>query len=374
MIWLMLERINMNIVYVTHLTKNKWAGPNTSVPKQIEAQSKLDNVFWYNLNNLIKGQKAGNIKCHCIDEYPSLSINKLPAPFNRPDLVIFEGIYYWQFLKVAKSCRKNGIPYLIIPRCSLTNQAQKLRKFKKLIGNLLFFNRFIKKATAIQYLTQKEYLNSGNKWNNKYIIIPNGINKKDKVKEKFNTDIIKGIFIGRLHIYHKGLDLLVKACGKLRTELEKNNCKIFIYGPDREKSKSKLERLIKTYRLENILFIKEAIFDKEKEEKLLDSDFFILTSRFEGHPMGLIEALSYGLPCLVTSGTNMADEIEKADAGWTADVSVEGIVRALKLLLEEKNFTQKGANALKLSKEYNWDNLAKISHKKYLKIIQETRS
>ena len=52
--------------------------------------------------------------------------------------------------------------------------------------------------------------------------------------------------------------------------------------------------------------------------------------------MGLIEALSYGLPCLVTSGTNMADEIEKADAGWTADVSVEGIVRALKLLLEEK--------------------------------------
>src|SRR5690606_3541083 len=227
------------------------------------------------------------------------------------------------------------------------------RKFKKLIGNLLFFNRFIKKATAIQYLTQKEYLNSGNKWNNKYIIIPNGINKKDKVKEKFNTDIIKVIFIGRLHIYHKGLDLLVKACGKLRTELEKNNCKIFIYGPDREKSKSKLERLIKTYRLENILFIKEAIFDKEKEEKLLDSDFFILTSRFEGHPMGLIEALSYGLPCLVTSGTNMADEIEKADAGWTADVSVEGIVRALKLLLEEKNFTQKGANALKLSKEYN---------------------
>jgi len=47
--------------------------------------------------------------------------------------------------------------------------------------------------------------------------------------------------------------------------------------------------------LQNVVYINDGIFDDEKEKKQLESDFFILTSRFEGHPMGLIEALSYGL-------------------------------------------------------------------------------
>ena len=365
-----IEGINMNIVYVTHLTKKKWSGPNTSVPKQIEAQSKIDNVFWYDVTNLVKGQKAGNIVCHCIDEIPSLNIENLPNPFNKPDLVVFEGLYFWQFLKVAKSCRKNRIPYIIIPRCSLTTQAQRSKRLKKMLGNFLFFTRFVKKAAAIQYLTPKEYLDSGSRWNKKSIIIPNGIDGKNITKEFYNADKIKGIFIGRLDIYHKGLDLLITACGKIKEELVKNNCKLYIHGPDINGSKLKLKKLIKAHHLEDVLFIKEAVFDKDKEEKLLESDFFIQTSRFEGHPMGLIEALSYGLPCLVTYGTNMADEIKKANAGWTADVCIEGIVGALKLLLKERDFSQKGINALKLSRKYNWDNLAEVSHEKYLEVIR----
>ena len=59
--------------------------------------------------------------------------------------------------------------------------------------------------------------------------------------------------------------------------------------------------------------------------------------------MGLLEALSYGLPCLVTTGTNMAEEIKEADAGWTSDISVDGISEALKSLLREKgNHSEKG--------------------------------
>src|SRR5690606_35698220 len=119
---------------------------------------------------------------------------------------------------------------------------------KKMVGNFLFFSRFIKKAAAIQYLTQKEYLDSGDKWNDKHIIIPNGIDEKKRLKGKFNTNIIKGIFIGRLDIYHKGLDLLIEACGKMKVELESNNCKIYIHGPEIGRSKSKLENLIEADR------------------------------------------------------------------------------------------------------------------------------
>ena len=37
----------MNVLYISKLTGNLFAGPNNSVPAQIKAQSKIDNVFWY---------------------------------------------------------------------------------------------------------------------------------------------------------------------------------------------------------------------------------------------------------------------------------------------------------------------------------------
>lgn len=61
--------------------------------------------------------------------------------------------------------------------------------------------------------------------------------------------------------------------------------------------------------MDNLIITHGGVYDSDKETILLNSDFFILTSRFKGHLMGLIEALSYGLFCLVTEGSNMADGI-----------------------------------------------------------------
>ena len=51
---------------------------------------------------------------------------------------------------------------------------------------------------------------------------------------------------------------------------------------------------------------------------MYEFDLFIHTFRFEGHPIAVLEALSYGIPCLLTPGTNMAGEVEAAglDGLW----------------------------------------------------------
>ena len=68
--------------------------------------------------------------------------------------------------------------------------------------------------------------------------------------------------------------------------------------------------------IETVATIVDEIAGKAKEELLLNTDLFIMTSRLEGHPMGLIEALAYGVPCLVSRGTNMYDEVLSSNAGW----------------------------------------------------------
>ena len=39
----------MKIVYISKLNGAKWSGPSYSVPAQIDAQSKIDDVIWINL-------------------------------------------------------------------------------------------------------------------------------------------------------------------------------------------------------------------------------------------------------------------------------------------------------------------------------------
>ena len=112
------------------------------------------------------------------------------------------------------------------------------------------------------------------------------------------------------------------------------------------------------------------LFGVEKEKRLLEADLFIMTSRFEGLPMGLIEALSYGIPCAVTDGTYMDKEIKEYDAGWTSDTTIEGITRMLECICDKKQlYPEKGGKARLLAHNYNWDVIAKRTHDEYMKLI-----
>ncbi|AYY29661.1 glycosyltransferase [Bacillus cereus group sp. LD113LC] len=361
----------MNIVYISCLSGNKAAGFTYSVPAQIESQSRIDKVFWYNLNSTYKKNDTKNIKYGNTKDFSSKKISELPAPYNSPDLVVFQGVYFIDYYLISKDLVKRNIPYIIIPRGSLTRGAQKIKSLKKKISNKLIFNKFIKNARAIQYLNQAEYRDSGDWWNENHLIIPNGTYVKT-IKNTFRErSPLKGVFIGRLHVFHKGIDLLIEACSKLKNEID-GVIQIDIYGKDQNGSKNEITNLIVKHGLDNIIKVKDGIYDSEKEAVLLDSDFFVLTSRFEGHPMGLIEALSYGLPSLVTTGTNMAKEIESNNAGWIAETEIESIVIAIKRLIREKSeIEEKGNSAIELSRSYDWDALAKKSHSVYNKLIKK---
>ena len=120
-----------------------------------------------------------------------------------------------------------------------------------------------------------------------------------------------------------------------------------------------------------IISFHDGVFGQEKEDVLISADVFLMTSRFEGHPTGLLEALAYGLPCVVTTGSNMRKEVEEADAGWGADNSVAAIKDAiLAMISQRESYISKGKNAYDLSLKYDWDALAKKAHDSYKKMLQ----
>lgn len=360
----------MNILYITKLTGKLWAGPNYSVPAEIAYQSKYDNVCWYNINEVELPEWRSREYFYNAKDIPSGRLRDLPSPFCNPDLVVFEEPYNFVFSLIVGDVKRKNIPYVIVPRSTYTESAQKHRRVKKAVGNIIFMNKFIRESAAIHFLTKQELLDSPMCKNSRHFIEPNGIQASNVKIPQETTNGINAIYIGRLEIYQKGLDLLLDAISKVSLDLRKSGFILKMYGPDREGTCKKLESMINEFQIKDLVQLKDPVFGDEKIKVLLDSDVFIMTSRFEGLPMGLIEALAYAKPCLVTAGTNMGTEIVDYNAGWFCESSPESIAKTLLQVTSDANILEKSKNAQKLSSLYTWDSIAKNTHKHYESLIR----
>lgn len=356
----------MRILHVAALSMDKSAGPTYSVPSFVRAQSKVVGVTSHLLitNNTIDKDQEFYYK-------ENFDKKKLFIEFlTSYDLVVFHSTYIMAYVKIARILEKEKIPYIIVPRGGFTKGAKNIKKLKKKVGDLLVFNRFFNSPDAIHFLTEMEMKESVYK-TNKDFVLPNGIAiPNHTIQRSYDKNNIKIVFVGRIDSYHKGLDILLEAVGLIKEELKQKNATLNLYGPDVRESKKQLNNLISSLSLQGLVKINEPVFSEEKAEVLHHTDIFIQTSRFEGLPMGVLEALSYGVPCILTPGTNISRKV--SDYGGGIEVALdpvsisEGIIEMLKNLEEENNFQH---NALKLAKVYSWENIAKSSIEKYREII-----
>lgn len=362
----------MNIIFFSQISTKYLSGLNWSVSSGVKAQEQIDNCLWVEITDSAMDHWREVYSFHHLFEYGRrLHLNYFPKPFSRPDIVVFEGFYNIRYAIFASELKRKRIPYIIVPASSMTVAAQHNHaKFKKNMANLLIFNRFARQAAAIQFLTKEEFRTSSSKWNTHHFILPNGINLPSTTKKTFNEHCIRAIFIGRMDTYQKGIDILLDSINILKDKLRNNNFTLTLYGPTQFDFYS-IQKRITSKGISDIVILGGEVFGQRKEKTLLDSDLFILTSRFEGHPIALLEALSYGIPVAITPGTNMTKEVQKTNAGWTCKGNnKESICQMLNEIISEKNaFVEKSCNARKLASQYDWNQIAHRFHNELSKVI-----
>lgn len=288
---------------------------------------------------------------------------------DRPDLAVFHEIYRPAFLPVSAFLRKENIPYVIIPHGGLTARAQAIKRWKKTPANLLFFNRYLKNAAAIQFLSEGEQAES--RYAKKGIICPNGISTDVPVRERKTPERgIRFLFLGRPDVQLKGLDLMLDAIAMKKKELEYHEVRFDLVGPDMEVT---LRPMIRKRELDGLVFPGTPVTGAEKDACFVGADIFIQTSRSEGMPMGILEAAAHGLCCLVTEGTRMGQALREMEAGIVCDTNAEAIAEALEKIIEDpESVDRMGTNARQLAvEEYDRSVIAEKTVDKYQELLAD---
>ena len=193
-------------------------------------------------------------------------------------------------------------------------------------------------------------------------IIPAGINFQTKNIKKMENEKLNILYFGRL-VTVKRVDNLIKSINYIPID-SREKIQLIIIGDGYEK-----ERLINLTHKEKLDGIVQILgFQPDLENFLMTSDIFVLPSDSEGFPISLLEAMSYGLACIVN---DLKLSINKKSVLVIKNNDPESIANAINyLVINPKERDRLSKNSIEeVKNSYSFDSITIKHDLLYKKIL-----
>lgn len=169
------------------------------------------------------------------------------------------------------------------------------------------FTRFARDGDVVFALGQHASLNTKN-----VFLIPNGVAVEASVLTKereCESDAFTFVFVGRLETQKDPLTLV-----RQFSQLSKSNVRLLIVGDGylRQEVEAEVARLGLNNKID-LLGVRTDV-----KAILTMADCFVMSSRWEGLPMAILEAGAVGLP-VISTNVGAVSEILDGDCGWITD-------------------------------------------------------
>ena len=339
----------------------------SSLCKMLHNDYKIRIISTYNNDNKTAFEFDKNVEIeYLIDKMPNKK--ELINALNKRNLVKIIGeliksikIIFLKYYRNIRAIKKINSDYIITTRIFHNNLVSKFAN-KKIIkiatehnyhnDDIKYVSQLINSVSKFDYFVVvsrelKEYY-CGKIIEPKVIYIPNVLDSMPKAQSKLDKNNV--ISIGRFSKEKDFVTLL-----KVFKEVKKSNASVNLYLIGDGEESGKIKQYIKTNNLESSVILPGFLDQTEIEKYMLNSKIYVMTSITESFGLVLIEAMSYGLPCIAFDSASGARELIKNDKNGYL-VSNRNI----------KKMADKIVELMNCKNIYNYSNEAQLTSKKYL--------
>lgn len=339
----------------------------SSLCKMLHNEYKIRIISTYNNDNKTAFKFDKNVEIeYLIDKMPNKK--ELRNALNKKNIVKIFGeliksikIIFLKYYRNIRAIKKINSDYIITTRIFHNNLVSKFAN-KKIIkiatehnyhnDDIKYVKHLIKSVSKFDYFVVvskelKEYYYS-RIIGPKVIYIPNVIDSVPNTLSKLDKNNI--ISIGRFSKEKDFVTLL-----KVFKEVKKSNSTIKLYLIGDGEEKENIKHFIKINNLENSVILPGFLDQTEIEKYMLNSKIYVMTSITESFGLVLIEAMSYGLPCVAFDSASGARELIENDKNGYL-VSNRNI----------KEMSDKIVELIYCKDIYNYSKEAQLTSKKYL--------
>jgi glycosyltransferase involved in cell wall biosynthesis len=204
----------------------------------------------------------------------------------------------------------------------------------------------------------------------KIIVIPNGISE-ELIEQKVVKEDRHILFLGRIDVEQKGLDLLLNAYKEIEPAIQ---FPLIVAGSGVAKDEEFVTRRITELGLENRVLVIGRVAGREKKEALRQAAFFVMPSRFEAFPLAALEAFCYRLPVIHFAIPELDMLPEACCCKVEAFDESRFAKRMLTLAADLSLRHSMGAAAKSFVRDFNWTKLAGLYEQFLTDVIEVHRA
>lgn len=295
----------------------------------------------------------------------SSSLGRFPPYYNRgvgvaldqalasADVLDLQSVFTHLNHVARKIATRRQVPFVVTPRDALSPVCLGYRRWEKKVFLRMWERRLLREAKAIHALheTEKQDIAAQAATRDKTWIISNACELAgssvwptgEAFRETFriapSAPLI--LFMSRLH-HRKGLDVLCRAFHTVRKHIP--NAVLALAGSD-EGGLGIVRQEASALLAQGAILPVGHLAGMLKLSALVAADLFTLTSRSEGIPNSVLEALSAGTPCVITDACHVPEVASRA-AGRVTSLEPSEIAKAfIELLSAPDALIQMGKNA-----------------------------
>ncbi len=236
-----------------------------------------------------------------------------------------------------------------------------LNRFRRICSLIVFNN-----SSKVRVVSEKVALNISKKFKinqKRFIVAPVGIslgkneyNIEKIIEDRLTKKEFNILYIGRFS-KEKDLNLWIDSALKIANKIKNIKFTLIGYG----KEKQKIIKLINESNYKKKFHIFEKVNYNDLPEYLINSHLLLLTSFYEGFGRVVLEAMTFGLPCVSTKSGGTEDLIKNYLNGFIVDnrdpVEISKI--CIELLKKKKSYKKMSNNSYSLANEkYNFEKLS----------------